>query len=115
VPDNPVSHKKAQLVGYYFYVRGVLIAYGYVERAVGLEDLFAGGHPDFRPGDVVFAFDVVVVFIVFVADVEGRVGEDEVGKWFAGLDQNLYAITAGYLVEELLHNDILLVPTEFAR
>jgi hypothetical protein len=115
VPDNPVSHEETQLISYYFYIRGVLITYGYVERAAGLEDLFAGGHPVFCPCDVVFGFDFIVVLVVFVADVEGRVGKDEVDKGFAGLVQYLYAIAAGYLVEELLHNDILHVLGGFAR
>ena len=107
VPDNPVSHKEADLISYYFYVRGVIITYGYVEGAMGLEDFFAGGHPVFCPCDVVFAFDVVVVFIVFVADIERRIGEDEVCKGFANLAEDIYTIVAYYLILKFLHTDIL--------
>jgi hypothetical protein len=74
---------------------------------VRLEDFFAGGNPVFCPGDVVFGFDLVVVFIVFVADVERRVGKNEVGKGFAYFAEDLYTVAADYLIQELLHIAIL--------
>jgi len=74
---------------------------------VGHKGFFAGGHPVFGPGDVVFGIDLVVVFIVFVADVEGRVGEDEVGEGLANLAEDLYTVAAYNLIEKFLHIDIL--------
>ncbi len=47
-------------------------------RTVRFQNFFAGSHPVFCPGDVVFAFDLIVVFIIFVADIEWRVREDKV-------------------------------------
>jgi hypothetical protein len=52
-------------------------------------------------------FFSVMVFIVFVADVERRVGKDKVGKGFSNPAQNLYTITAYYFIEKFLHSDIL--------
>ena len=107
VPDYPVAHKKAQLVGYDFYIRGVLIAYGYVEGTVWFEDLFTDCYPFFSPGDIVFLFDLIVVFIVFISDIELRVGEDEVDKRFFGFTEDFYTVATYYPVEQFLHSDIL--------
>lgn len=107
MPYEPVAHHKAELVSYDFYICSIVIADSYVKRAVWLEDFFTDGHPVFRPGNVVFAFDLIVVFVVFVADVERRVGKDKVGKGLAGPAQNLYAVAAYYPVEKFLHSDIL--------
>ena len=76
MPDYPVAHKKTKLVGYDFYVGGVLISYGYIKWAVRFEDFLAACHPIFCPGDIVFVFYLVVVFVVFVADIKGWVGKN---------------------------------------
>ena len=72
-----------------------------------LQHLLADGHPLLRPGDVVLLFDLVVVLVVFVADVERRVREDQVGKRLAHLAEDLYAITTDYPVTQLLHSEII--------
>ena len=115
MPYEPVSHKKAELVSYDFYICSIVIADSYVKRAVWLEDFFTDGHPVFRPGNVVFAFDLIVVFVVFVADVERRVGKDKVGKGLFDFAQDLYTIAAYYLVDKLTHKDILQRGSGFAR
>ena len=63
------------------------------------EDFLAYAHPFFCPGDVVFLFDLVVVFIVFVANIKWRIGEDKVGERLINLTQNLNTVAAYYPVE----------------
>ena len=80
-----------------------------------LEDLPAGTHPILCPGDVVFLFDLVVVLVVLVADIERRVGKDKIRKRLADFTQNLNTIAANYPVQKLLHSDILEISAGFAR
>ncbi|MHC4186430.1 MAG: hypothetical protein ACYSR4_10965 [Planctomycetota bacterium] len=75
---------------------------------------FPDSHPVFRPGDVVFAFYFVVVFVVLIADVEGRVGKDKVGEGSFDFAENLYAIAADYLIQKLLHSHILYIDATLA-
>ena len=78
VPDNPVSHDKAELVGDDFNVCCEFIANSDVKRTVRFEHFFAGGHPFFCPGNILFAFLFVIVFVIFGADIERRICKDEV-------------------------------------
>ena len=80
-----------------------------------LEDFLADAHPIPGPGDVVFLFDLVVVLVVLVADIERRVGKDKIGERLIDLAQNLYTIAAYYPVKKLLHSNILEIYVEFAR
>jgi len=48
-----------------------------------------------------------VVFVVFVSDIERRVGEDKVGKRFFDFTEDFYTVAAYYSVEQFLHGDML--------
>lgn len=98
VPDNPVAEVQADFVADDSDVGGVIVADGDIERAGWFENFFAGGHPFFCPGDVFFLFEVVVVSVVFVADIERRVSENQIRERFINLTQNLNAVAADNFV-----------------
>ena len=107
VPDDPVPHEQAELIGDNFDVRGVFITDGDIKRAMWFEDLFTYAHPFFCPGDVVFLFELVVVFIVLITDIKRRIGENQVCERLADLSQQFDAIAANYPIEIFLHGDMI--------
>ena len=48
-----------------------------------------------------------MVVVVLIADIEGRVGENKVGKRLFDTAEDFYAVAAYYLVDEFLHGDII--------
>jgi hypothetical protein len=114
VPDYPVSHNQAKLIGNNFYMCSVVVTYGYIKRAVWLQDFFADTHPLFCPGDIVFLFHLVVVFVIFITDIKGWVGENQVRERLVNLAQHLYTIATYYFVLKILHSDMLQPGDEFA-
>jgi hypothetical protein len=49
----------------------------------------------------------VVVLIVFIADVEWRVGKYQISKWLANPSQNSYTIAADNFIKQSFHVIIL--------
>jgi hypothetical protein len=103
VPDNPVPHKKSEFIGYDFDIRGETIAYSDMERAGRFENLFAYAHPLPCPGDIFIAGDLVVILVVFVADIERRVGKNKISERLSNFAENFDAVTTYYPVEQLRH------------
>ena len=70
----------------------IFVADGQPEGAVGLEHADHFGGPLAAPVQVVIAFELVVVDVVVVADVEGRIGKGQIDHAVAELPQALQAI-----------------------
>jgi hypothetical protein len=49
----------------------------------------------------------VVVFVIFVADIEGRVGEDEVCERLFDPAEKLYTVATNYIIQQFIHFFIL--------
>ena len=80
MPDDPVAHCQSAVVGDQLDVGGVLVTDGDVEGSVRLEHTGALADPVPRPGEIVVAGLLVVVLVVFIADIERWIGEDQVCK-----------------------------------
>jgi hypothetical protein len=81
VPDNPVSTDHLQhIFSDYFHLCRVIVADSDIKRAGRFKGIAAGRHPLSCPVDIVLFFFLVVVFVVFVADVKRGVCENKVCK-----------------------------------
>ena len=78
VPDDPVAQGQTQRVETNFQLGDIFIADGDVEGTIGLQDAAHGGQPALGPGEIIGAALAIVVNVVFVADVEGGIGEGEI-------------------------------------
>ena len=92
IPDHPAAATETKLLGDYFQFGGIFVADGEPESAVGAERAMDAGHPLARPIQIMVVRLTVVVNVVFVADVERRIGERQMHAAGLQLRQQLDAI-----------------------
>ena len=71
------------------------------------QHVHAGADPVLGPGQVLGTGLLIVVLVVFVADIERGVGEDQVREGLFGLTQDLDAVATEDLISQFSHGDIL--------
>ena len=100
VPDHPVPQRQAQLaVEQDLQLGRELVADRQPERAVGLEHTHDLAAPGQRPVQVGLGVAAVVVDIVIIADVERRVGENQVDRAVPNPAEQLQAVAVVEAVE----------------
>src|SRR5205085_9777937 len=98
MPDDPVAHGQAEAIESNLDLGRVLVADGDIEGAGRLQNPPNTGKPSIGKGEVVLTFSVVIVFVVLIANIEGRIGKGEVdarGRQFA---QTRDTVPRNYLV-----------------
>jgi hypothetical protein len=104
VPDDPTAAVEGDVVlGGQLQFRGVFVADGQPKRPVRLQDPVNGLHPAAAPVDVGFVVLLVVVGVVFVADVERRIGEDQIDRAGLHRGQAFQAIAVIHLSQRDFH------------
>ena len=79
IPDDPTPAGEAEVVlGDQFQLGRVFVADRQPEGAVGLEHPLDAADPFPRPVKILLRFALVVVNVVIVADIEGRIGKDQI-------------------------------------
>jgi len=100
IPDHPAPAAEAQLaLENQFQFSGEFIADGQPECAGGLERPHQSLAPLARPVEIFVGFELVFVDIVFVSDVERRVGEGQIDAAGRDLGHSCDAVTVVQLVE----------------
>lgn len=78
VPDHPTAAVKTDFLAEDFQFGGVIVTDGQLKVPVGLEDSMDCRDPLARPVEVCLGILFVPVDIVFVSDVERRIGESQI-------------------------------------
>ena len=104
IPDHPTPAGEAQFaLGDQLQLRGVFVADGQPERAVGLQRPVHAGHPFPRPVDIFFAVPLVVVDVVLVADIEGRIGKRQIDAAGLHFAEQFNAVALMHVVNRQSH------------
>ena len=80
VPDHPTANVEADLLRLDLQFGRVFIADGQPERAVWLQSPMHGLNPVARPGQIMVVLLGVMINVVLVANIEGRIGEDQINR-----------------------------------
>ena len=83
---------KTNLLSFDFKFCSVLIPNRQPESPIWLERAMHAANPLSTPAEVIFGFSLVIVDIVFVADIERRIRKDQINRSFVDLGQKLDAI-----------------------
>ena len=94
------------LLGDYLYLRGILVADSDIKRTRRLEHALAGRYPPPGKLQIFVPAATVVILVVPIADVERRIGKDQVRERLALALQPLDAIRTDYPAFETAAHDV---------
>ena len=110
IPDDPTAAMETDVLARQFQLGRVLVADRQPKGSVALQDSMNGRDPIAGPGEIVIPFQLVVVDIIFVADVEWRVRERQINVPFGQSIHSLDTIAADNRIERVIHSGGLLIP-----